>query len=142
MPISLRSAREKIKAVIKEDLSSHARTSLVYSKYSKKREAAEVLTRADQVLLARIRSGHHWAFGSYHKLVDDSYDASCKECGAELHDLEHWLCHCPASSHIRLKCFGTLDIGLDVLTNHPAAAILYTRAALQSKTQDRRPPNG
>ena len=58
-PITLGSARAEIEATIKEDLSSHERSAQVYSKLSKKREAAEVMTRADQVLLARIRSGHH-----------------------------------------------------------------------------------
>ena len=136
-PTSFGSAKAKIKAIIKDDFSSHERTASVYEKISRKREA-EVKSRADQVLLSRIRSAHHWAFGSYHKLVDNSHDASCKECGWKLHDLEHWLCHCPATSHIRMKFFGTEDISLNILTERPAEAILFTRAALTSNTQDGR----
>ena len=137
--ITFGSARAKVKATIKDDISTHDRTARVYSKLSQTREA-EVKSRADQVLLSRIRSGHHWAFESYHKLVDDGHDTTCKECGSELHDLEHWLCHCPANSHIRMRYFGTVDVSLDILTERPADAILFTRAALgqaNSNVQDR-----
>ena len=132
------SACARIKAAIKDDISSHQRTARVYSKYSKRKET-EVKTRADQVLLARIRSGHHWGLESYHKLVDADHNAKCEECGWELHDLEHWLCDCPATSHIRMKMFGTPNVSLDILTDDPLAAILFTRAALSqgnSNVQD------
>ena len=70
--------------------------------------------RSDQVLLARIRSGHHWHFESYHKLVDDTHDTTCKECGWQLQDLEHWFCHCPATAHIRMRVFDTHVTRLDI----------------------------
>ena len=139
-PITFGSAKAKIKAEVKDDISTHERTARVYGKLSKQREA-EVKSRADQVLLARIRSGHHWAFQSYHKLVDDAHDATCKECGCDLHDLELWLCQCIAHSHLRMRYFGTGDVDLDVLTERPTEAILFTRAALgqaSSKAQDGR----
>ena len=131
-PITYGSACARVKAGIRDDHSSHDRTARVYSKFSKQKEA-EVLTRSDQVLLARIRSGHHWNFESYHQLVDKEHDTTCKECGWELHDLEHWLCNCPATSHIRMKMFGTLDVSLDILTEKPLAAITFTREALSSR---------
>ena len=136
-PTSFGSAKAKIRATIRDDFSTHARTAAVYEKLSQKREA-EIKSRADQVLLSRIRSAHHWAFESYHKLVDANHDTKCKECGWKIHDLEHWLCHCPATAHIRMKYFGTADISLNILTEHPAEAILYTRAALPSKAPDGR----
>ena len=49
-PITLGSARAKIKDTIREDFSSHERSAQVYSKLNKQRDAAEVTTRADQVL--------------------------------------------------------------------------------------------
>ena len=143
-PTSYASARAKIKSTVKDNMNSHERTARVYAKYSKKKEA-EVKTRADQVLLARIRSGHHWAFESYHKLVDREHDTTCKECKSELHDLEHWLCQCPANSELRMRFFGTTVVSLDILTERPADAILFTRAALgraNSNVQDRRPTRG
>ena len=129
---------------VKDNINAHKRSARVYAKLSKKKEG-EVKSRADQVLLARIRSGHHWAFESYHRLVDCEHNTKCKECGDELHDLEHWLCQCPANSQLRMMYFGTVDVDLDVLTERPADSILFTRAALgraNSNVQDRRPTRG
>ena len=136
-PIPYNCARACIKAAIKDTI-DHQRTARVYAKISKNKEA-KVRTRADQVLLARIRSGHHWGLESYHNLVDDQHDTKCTECGWELHDLEHWLCSCPASSHIRMKLFGAPEVDLSILTEDPLAGVLYTRAALRpgdSNVQD------
>ena len=128
------SACARIKSVIRDDHSSHARTARVYAKYSKQKEA-EVKTRNDQVLLGRIRTGHHWHFESYHQLVDKEHDTTCEECGFKLHDLKHWLCDCPATAHIRMRLFGTSEIFLEILTENPLAAILFTRAALSNTQQ-------
>ena len=137
--ITLGSARAKIKQAVKDTI-THERTAKVYAKLCRQKKA-EVRSRADQVFLARIRSGHHWGLESYHKLVDCEHDTKCKECGHALHYLEHWLCHCPANVHNRMKYFGTSDVSLDILTHRPTEAILYTRAALGqaiSNAQDRR----
>ena len=128
-PITLGSACAKIRATIKDDLSAHERSARVYAKFSLQKEA-EVRTREDQVLLGRIRSAHHWCFESYHQLVDETHDTTCKECGWKMHDLEHWLCHCPSTSHIRMRNFGTLDVELEVLTDTPIPALAFTREAL------------
>ena len=93
--------------------SVHERTNQVYRSYSKKKEET-IITRKDQVLLARIRSGHHWLFGSYQQLVDPAHDPKCQECGAAIHDLQHWFLHCPATSHIRQRLVGTTDWELDL----------------------------
>jgi ribonuclease HI len=127
--ITLGSACARIRATIKDDLSTHERSARVYSKISKQKEA-EVRSREDQVLLGQIRAAHHWCFESYHQLVDETHNTTCKECGWEMHDLEHWLCHCPSTSHIRMRTFGTLDVGLEVLTDTPIPALAFTREAL------------
>lgn len=132
------SACAKIRATVRDDPSSHERTARVYSKFSVQKEA-EVKSRDDQVLLARIRAAHHWCLESYHQLVDETHNTSCKECGWKMHDLAHWLCDCPSSSSIRMRIFGTPCVGLDVLTDNPLAAIAYTREALrtsESNAQD------
>ena len=82
------SACSKIDATIRDSLDGHERSAKFYASISKQKES-EVRNRSDQVLLARIHSGHHWHFKSYHKLVDDTHDTTCKECGWQLHDLEH-----------------------------------------------------
>ena len=62
-------ARSLIKRSINDDISSHPSSEAVYSKFSSKK--AEI---KDQVILARIWSGHHWSLESYHKLVDEEND--------------------------------------------------------------------
>ena len=71
--ITYKSACAYIRSTIK-DTPSHERTAEVYAEFSRKKEK-EVRTRADQTMLARIRSGHHWCLESYHKLVDPDHDA-------------------------------------------------------------------
>jgi hypothetical protein len=103
----------------------------VYSKLSMRKEA-EVKSRDDQVLLGRIRSGHHWCLESYHQLVDENHDTTCKECGWQLHDLEHFIYNCQTTDRIRMRCFGTTGVGLDILTDNPLSAIAFTREALRN----------
>jgi ribonuclease HI len=126
--ITFKSVCAYIKASIKDE-HTHERSARVYAGYSKKKEE-EIKTRADQVLIGRIRAGHHWGLESYHLLVDKDHDARCKECGADLHDLEHWFCSCYANSHIRQRMFGSHVVKLDRLTSDPTAAIAFTREAL------------
>ena len=49
----------------------HTRERLIrgYAGYSKKKEA-EIKTRANQVIIGCIYTGHHWGIESYHLLVD------------------------------------------------------------------------
>ena len=133
--ISFGSICANIKSVVKDNLDSHPRSARVYADISRQKEN-QIKSRSDQVLLARIRSGHHWHFQSYHNKIDSDHDPSCRECGAAIHDLEHWLCHCPATSHIRQRVFGDTAMELGILTSDPALAIAFTRAAFTNKTRD------
>ena len=126
--ISFSSICSHIKARIVDNPNKHERTAEVYASLSKRKEN-KVTSRSDQVLLARIRSGHHWLFESYHKMVDPTHDAKCKEYGAKLHDLEHWFRFCPSTSHIRQRIFGTTDVELDLLSSDPTRAIAFTAVA-------------
>ena len=129
-------ARSLIKRSINDDISSHARSEEVYSKLSAKKEA-EIKSREDQVLLARLRSGHHWGLESYHKLVNEEHDGRCKVCVDEpTHDLQHFICECEQTDTLRMECFGTTDIGLEVLTENPLAAIAFAREALRLRASN------
>ena len=128
-----------IKDAVKDDPLAHPRSAAVYANLSSKKEQ-EIRSKSDQVLLGRIRSGHHWYFESYHHLVDHGHDTTCGDCGAALHDLEHWLCQCPAKSHIRQRVFGDTALELGILTESPALAIAYARAAMESSTNARDAP--
>ena len=137
-PITYGSACAKIKATINDSLDGHERSAKVYASFSMQKES-QVRNRSDQVLLGQFRAGHHWALESYHKLVDENHDTTCEECGWHLHDLEHWLCHCPATTHIRMRVFGTPTISLDILTAEPLAAVAFARAALSNRKS--KPPD-
>ena len=62
-----------MKRSINDEISSHSSSEAVYSKFYSKKEA-EIKSEEDQVILARIRSVHHWSLESYHKLVDEEND--------------------------------------------------------------------
>ena len=109
----------------------------VYSNISKKKEK-EITSRSDQVLLARVRSGHHWFFESYHHLVNSDHNTTCpiSGCGDPVHDLEHWLCKCPANTLRRQKIFGDTTVELGILSKSPALAVMFAREAMKIKTRD------
>jgi ribonuclease HI len=63
-PISFRGVRPIIKMAIADDPPQHERTRAIYGKLSKAKEK-EIGSRRDQVMLARVRSGHHYGFRAY-----------------------------------------------------------------------------
>lgn len=128
-PISFSSAVATIKAKIKDPPITHERTALVYSAFSTEKEK-KVKSRKDQVLLARVRSGHYLGFAQYRKRIGKSDDGSCDRCGAETHDLEHWI-QCPGTDGARLRLFGSSDVGLSVLTDCPVKAVELARRTLR-----------
>ncbi|XP_066931550.1 uncharacterized protein [Clytia hemisphaerica] len=71
-PISYRSVCTMIRSRIKHP-TNHQQLKKVYNHFSKQREQ-EVKTRADQVLLAQLRSGKHKVFRSYQHMIDESID--------------------------------------------------------------------
>ena len=119
------------------DVLTHERSMKVYSNISKKKEK-EITSRSDQVLLARVRSGHHWFFESYHHLVNSDHNTTCpiSGCGDPVHDLEHWLCKCPANTLRRQKIFGDTTVELGILSKSPALAVMFAREAMKIKTRD------
>jgi len=129
-PISFESACTTIKTTITDGEPTHQRTREIYSKLNK-REEDKITSRADQVLLAQLRSGHHNALRAYKKRVYGAEtDASCPSCGEAEQDLEHWLVNCPAGSNWRMERFGTHLGSLEWLTSHPEEVVAYARKSL------------
>ena len=111
------------------DTPTHARTQAVYKHFSKDRER-EIKTRDDQRLLAQIRSGHHNGFRAHkHEKIDDTIHPRCPLCGAERHDLPHWL-KCDGTSELRQRIFGETEVGLDVLCAQPAQSLALAKRTL------------
>ena len=112
----------------------HERTRKIYAKRSKERDKG-VSPRANQVLLARLRSGHHEALRAYMHRINPDIDATCPACyengtTSEEMTLEHWLCDCPAGAEWRMREFGTHSGSLDWLATYPETVIAYARETL------------
>ena len=127
--ISFGCTRALIKANIKDAPTTHERTKAVYSEYKRKTDGA-VTSRADQVLLARIRSGHHMAFGDYRNRIDGDIDPSCPRCDEPHHNLEHWWLECPGVMADKSEIFGEMEMGLEVLGTHPRESTTLARRTL------------
>ena len=115
----------------------HPRTSTVYSRYSKEREK-ELKSRADQVLIAQIRSGKHKAFRQYQHDLDNTVSPICQRCeSGENHDLEHWFLRCNGTLAAKQQLFfdENMEEGLALLTKCPANSVALARRTLLGATQ-------
>ena len=129
--VSFRSACTMIKRTYR-DQSSHTRTDKVYRYFSKEKEK-DITTRADQVNLAQLRSGHHKSLKAYANRLDDEVDPTCPDCGEEPQDLEHWFERCNGAKITTLKqqIFGgetVKDVGL--LTKCPKESVTLARRSI------------
>ena len=115
------SAKARIRRLIKDPPITHARTRAVI------RASAAQLSRKEAVLLAQLRSEHCRRLAAYHKVVDDTADATCTQCGREPETLEHWLQKCSASAARRIAEFGVATPPLSVLVENPVAVLAYAR---------------
>ena len=131
--ISFKSASATINRLIKDPPTAewkHERSAAVYSEYSEAREKA-VVGRADEKLLACLRSGKHLGFGAYRFKIGKAKDASCDRCGAAIDDLGHWLMECPGTMAARIRIFGTTDVGYAILTRDPTGAVQLPQSTLR-----------
>ena len=130
--VSYNSIKSHIKQNIKDGEVVHERTRKIYKDYKPKSDRKICESRADQTLLARLRSGHHLSLRAYKHRIDNTTDPHCLFCPGEEHNLEHWLTKCARTACARLRIFGTLDPGLRVLTTNPAGALELARDTLLS----------
>ena len=128
--ISLACSQLLAKKSIPDPPLTHARSSLVYSKRSHKKEA-EITTRKDQVNLARIRSGHHLLFAETRNRYNQEEDPSCPRCGHALEDMSHWLLDCPGTAAAKHAIFGTTSVELTVLSEFPKESNELARRTLR-----------
>ena len=127
--VSFSSACATIRHALRDPPIAHQRSAEVYSALSSVKEK-EIQSRADQTLLAKIRSGKFTGLRAYKHLLDPGIDPTCNLCGEEPQDLEHWLQRCPATEAKRLELFGPDSGGLDCLTKHPRGAVALARSSL------------
>ena len=130
--VSYNSIKSHVKQNIKDGEIKHERTQKIYKDYRPKSDRTACSTRADQSLLARLRSGHHLSFRAYKHRIDQTTNPNCLFCPGEEHNLEHWLTKCARTAGARLRIFGTLDPSLQVLTTNPTGALELARETLLS----------
>ena len=95
------------------------------------RDTKQINNRKDDVLLARLKFGHHPSLKQYlHHRLDPSQDPICPNCHLEEKDLHHWLCECPASITMRLRVFGFHQGSLEWLATRPGDVVAYARKTL------------
>ena len=108
---------------------THARTAMVYANISASKEHL-ITKRADQTMLARIRSGHSLLFRAYKHRISSSGDPHCRRCNSGADDnLEHWL-DCDGTLEERMKIFGYTRVELSDLTQWPRESVALARKTL------------
>ena len=127
--VTYASACAAIRGATRDPLPSHPRTRAVYAHYSRDREAC-VLSRADQSLLAKLRSGHYMGLRAHRARVDGVSDPTCNLCGQTNQTLEHWLGSCPGTAQQRFRLFGPDSGDLGCLTKHPLGCLSLARNTL------------
>ena len=127
--VSIKSVHAAITSSIKDNPQTHPRTAEVYSQLSTTREKL-IKTRADQKMLARIRSGHSLLFRAYRFRISSESDPSCLRCnsGAD-DDLQHWLV-CDGTAEARMRIFGYTNIALSDLTKWPRESLALAQGTL------------
>ena len=126
---SIRGIMPAINSTVKDEPPSHTRTAAVYSQFSIGKEQT-VTKRADQTMLARIRSGHSMLFKAYKHRVTAKGDPRCNRCSEAKDDtLEHWL-DCAGTAEERMRNFGTIHVDLPDLTRLPRESVALARKTL------------
>ena len=108
----------------------HERSTKVYKNMSRKRDQS-LVTRAEQVYVARLRSGKHKGFRSYQHLLDPSIDPACPRCDSGDEDnLEHWI-ECAGTAAARMRNFGKVEVELGILTEDARGSMVLARSTLR-----------
>ena len=114
----------------------HLRTREVYASLPPKTES-QVVSRADQSLLAKLRSGYYMGLRHYRSVVDGVTYVICDLCRESPQTLEHWFQSCPAIAQQRCDLFGgVVESGrLDCLTRYPHESLALSRSTLDLRAR-------
>ena len=105
-PISFSSSIQVINKTIRNNLPTHERVAQVYQHKKTSQDSKQIKYRKDDVLLGRLRSGHHPSLHHYLHPLDPTQDPICLSCHLDEEDLNHCLWECPAGVAIRQQVFG------------------------------------
>ena len=129
-PVSYSSAYRTIKRTFCDDKPSHARTRTIYKKRCLRKDREALHSREDEVLLARLRSGHHPALREFQHRLSEDADPTCPDCHLADHTLKHWFVDCTAGNSERQRLFGCRQGSLEWLATHPAESVAFARSTL------------
>ena len=130
LPISLSSSIQIINETVHDAPPTHERVAAVYKLRSFHRDVKQITKRRDDVLIARLWSGHHPSLKQYLHRLDPSQDPICLNCQEEEQDLVHWLSDCPALSFVRQQMFGCHQGSLEWLATRRGDVVAYARKTL------------
>ena len=122
-PISLKAARLSIERGVTDPAPQHERVRQVYQGPLRHPQG---LSRKEEVLLARLRSGHTTHLAAYKGRVQGS-DETCARCLAAPETLAHFLGQCEATEARRVRIFGNASPPLSVLSGDPQKVLQYCR---------------
>ena len=128
-PVSFAAVKAHIRRVIKDEPVQHQRTAETYKNYNKDTDK-DIKTRKDQVLIARLRSGHHNGFRAYQHRIDEAVSPECPYCPGQQQDLQHWMQDCSRTSGERMRLFGTTRTTIDLLSSDPGSSVELARRTL------------
>ena len=115
LPVSFSSFIQVINQTVHDDPPTHERVAQVYQHQKASRNSKQNKKRKDDVLLGRLRSGHHPSLHHYRHWLDPTQDPICPSCHIDEQDLNHWLCECPAGDAKRQQVFGNHKRSLEWL---------------------------
>ena len=130
LPISLSSSVQVINETICDTPSIHERAASVYKHRRVSQDAKQISNRKDDILIARLRSGHHPSLKQYLHQLDPSWDPTCPNCCQEEQDILHWFCDCPALITMRQRVLGCHQGSLEYLVTRPEDIVAYARKTL------------
>ena len=122
-PISLKAARLSIERGVVDAPPQHERVRQVYQGPLCHPQG---LSRKEEVLLARLRSGHTTLLAAYKGRVQGS-EETCPRCLSEPETLAHFMSGCEATEARRVRIFGNASPPLSVLSGDPKKVLQYCR---------------
>ena len=126
-PVSFSSSVQVINDTIRNNPPAHEHIALIYKHQKASCDAKQITNTKDEVLLARLRSGHHPFLQQYLHCLDTPEDPTCSKCPLAEQDLHHWLCDCPAITTTRIQVFGNHKGSLEWLATRPGDVVAYAR---------------
>ena len=116
--------------MIRNDPPTHKGSAPIYQSHMASHDAKQIKTRKGDVLLPRLRSGHHPSLQQCLPRLDPPQYPICLNCRLNEQDLHHWLCEFPATMTIRQRVLGNYKGFLEWLAIQPVDVVTFARKTL------------